>query len=337
MWSADNYLKSLYKETTIHHTKVYNEQWKNDLKSKFYQLLGDYPFTKGNLNARELEKVDMGTYYRTRVEIHTHPLLKMPVYLLMPKGKEGTKYPAVLALHGHGYGSKEAVGLSPDGSMLNEKGYHNQFAIELVHKGFIVVVPELIGFGDRKLQKDLGVGAVTDNSCYMIASRLLLNGKTLAGLRVKECRRVMDYIESLDEVDLSRIGCMGISGGGLVASFLSVFDERVQAIVVSGYANTFEGSIMARRHCLDNYVPGILQYAEMPDLIGLIAPRPLFIEAGMEDHLFPIEKTLEAIDTITNIYRSFKAENLFTYHLFNGGHEVNGEKSFDWLAKKLNC
>ena len=61
----------------------------------------------------------------------------------------------------------------------------------------VVVVPELIGFGDRKLQADQGVGLPTDNSCYMIASQLLLVGKTLAGLRVQECRRVIDYVQSL--------------------------------------------------------------------------------------------------------------------------------------------
>ncbi|AOV08608.1 dienelactone hydrolase family protein [Sporosarcina ureilytica] len=336
MWSADKYLNALYQETTKAHSEIYDKNWQDDLKDKFKRALGDFQFTNGNLHPTLLEKVDMDTYYRLRVEIRTDSLLKMPVYLLIPKGSHEIKYPAVIALHGHGYGSKEAVGLNPDGSKLKEKGYHQNFAIELVKKGVIVAVPELIGFGDRKLQKDQGVGSPTDNSCYMMASQLLLNGKTLAGLRVAECRRVIDYVQSLDEVDNDRIGCMGISGGGLVAAFTSALDDRIKAVVVSGYANTFEGSIMARRHCLDNYIPGILKYAEMPDLIGLIAPRALFIEAGMEDHLFPLEKTLEAIEQLTKIYRSFGVEDLLSYHLFKGGHEISGEKSFDWLIQKLN-
>ena len=89
-----------------------------------------------------------------------------------------------------------------------------------------------------------------------------------------------------------KIGCMGISGGGLVAAFTSILDERIKATVISGYTSTFKGSIMDRRHCLDNYIPGILEYTEMPDLIGLIAPRALFIEAGTADHLFPLDKYL---------------------------------------------
>lgn len=335
MWSADDYLHALYQETTKDHQDVYDEKGQEDLRNKFRQSLGDYHFGQGDVHPTLLEKVDKGDYIRLRVEISTHRHLKMPLYLLMPKGNRKSKLPAVLALHGHGYGGKEAVGLAPDGSNLGEATYHRNFAIELVKKGVIVAVPELIGFGDRKLQKDQGLGEPTDNSCYMIASQLLLNGKTLAGLRVEECRRVIDYIQSLEEVDGERIGCMGISGGGLVASFTSGLDERIKAVVVSGYASTFEGSIMARRHCLDNYIPGILKYAEMPDLIGLIAPRPLFIEAGEKDHLFPLEKTVEVVDRLKQIYRSFDAQEAVSHHLFKGGHEVNGEKSFDWLMSKL--
>lgn len=335
MWSADEYLHDLYRETTKDHLDIYDENWQEDLRNKFRQSLGDYQFGQGDVSPVLLEKVDKGDYVRLRVEISTHRHLKMPLYLLMPKGSEGKKLPAVLALHGHGYGGKEAVGLTPDGSDLEEATYHRNFAIELVKKGVIVAVPELIGFGDRKLQKDQGVGEPTDNSCYMIASQLLLNGKTLAGLRVEESRRVMDYIQSLEEVDHERIGCMGISGGGLVATFTSALDERIKAVVVSGYASTFEGSIMTRRHCLDNYIPGILKYAEMPELIGLIAPRPLFIEAGDGDHLFPLEKTVEVVDRLKQIYHSFGAQEAVTYHLFKGGHEVNGDQSFNWLIKQL--
>lgn len=79
---------------------------------------------------------------------------------------------------------------------------------------------------------------------------------------------------------------MGISGGGLVAAFASALDERIKAAVVSGYVNTFEASIMAIRHCIDNYVPGLLQDAEMPDIVGLIAPRPLLIESGRTTGFF---------------------------------------------------
>jgi dienelactone hydrolase len=250
--------------------------------------------------------------------------------------KTSSKLPVVLAVHGHGYGSKEIVGLHPSGmENLGDPGIHKNFAIELVRKGMIVVAPELIGFGDLKLEGDQTAGTPTDNSCFPLASQLLLLGKTLAGLRIFECSRILDYINSLDEADNNRIGCMGLSGGGLVAAYTAALDDRIKATVISGYTNRFYGSIMSRRHCLDNYIPGILKYAEMPELIGLIAPRKLFIEAGNRDHLFPLAEVKVAFNRLQEIYQSFDAETALSADFFSGGHEINGEKSYDWLVDNL--
>src|SRR5690625_2745004 len=336
VWSPDKYLQELYEETVANHQTNYNDDWRLKLKRNFKEILGDFEDYKGPLNHCELERVDMGSYERLRIEINTlSPSLKMPVYVLLPKEKSKHKLPAVLAIHGHGYGSKATVGLNPDGSIKTDEEYHKDFAIELVNRGIVVFVPELVGFGDRKLKADQGVGSPEDNSCYMIASQLLLVGKTLAGLRIQECIRIIDYVETFDIIEPSKIGMMGISGGGLVTAFTSALDERLKATVVSGYANTFKASIMDRRHCLDNHFPNVLGYAEMPDLIGLIAPRALFIEAGDQDHLFPVKYVEQAIDTLTNIYQSFEAEQRLEHHIFAGEHEICGERSYDWLIHTL--
>lgn len=335
MWSADQYLNELYDASIKTHPKTYDVTIQKKLKQRLIHLLGGFTNTGKQPDPHILEKVDKGHYERLRIEITTVSSLKMPFYLLRPKEIK-QNLPAVIAIHGHGYGSKEAVGLNPDGTLKTDEGYHKNFAIKLVEQGMIVVVPELIGFGDRKLQADQDKGLPTDNSCYMIASQLLLLGKTIAGLRIEECMSVIDLIQTLPEVDQTKIGCMGISGGGLVASYLSAVDERIKATVISGYTNTFHASIMARRHCLDNYIPGILLEAEMPDLIGLIAPRPLFIEAGKADHLFPVKNVEQAIERLTYIYERFKAEASLYYHIFEGGHEINGTESIKWLTKQLS-
>jgi dienelactone hydrolase len=335
MWSADLYLENLYKACVSQHSTTYNADWQIGLKQQVRMSLGNFDDNQEPLNPVFLEKSDMGTYWRLRVEITTIDPLRMPIYLLIPKSKNNGKFPAAIAIHGHGYGSKEAVGLNPDYSKRTDKGYHKEFAVELVRKGLVVVVPELVGFGDRKLQVDQGKGLPIDNSCYMIASQLLLVGKTLPGLRVQECRRIIDYVQTLNYVDANRIGCMGISGGGLVAAFTSILDERLKATVISGYTNTFKGSIMDRRHCLDNYIPGILNYAEMPDLIGLIVPRALFIEAATRDYLFPLDQVSHAIEKLTSIYKEFGVDGALGSHIFEGGHEISGEESYDWLVRQL--
>ena len=88
----------------------------------------------------------------------------------------------------------------------------------------------------------------------------------------------------------ARVGCMGISGGGTVTLFATALEPRIRAAMVSGYLNTFRDSIGSLAHCIDNYVPGILNWAEMHDVAGLIAPRPLFVESGEKDNIFPIRR-----------------------------------------------
>jgi predicted esterase len=73
----------------------------------------------------------------------------------------------------------------------------------------------------------------------------------------------------------------------------------------------------------------------MPELIGLIAPRKLFIEAGNRDHLFPIAEVKVAFNRLQEIYQSFDAETALSADFFSGGHEINGEKSYDWLVDNL--
>ena len=98
---------------------------------------------------------------------------------------------------------------------------------------------------------------------------------------------------------------MGISGGGTVTVFATALDPRIRAALVSGYLNTFRDSIGSLAHCIDNYVPGILNWAEMHDLAGLIAPRPLFVESGEKDNIFPIRASIESFNEVRKIYGVF--------------------------------
>ncbi|WP_157967367.1 MULTISPECIES: S9 family peptidase [Paraliobacillus] len=331
MGIIEEYLDNLYKEVSQSKPVKYDPVLKDQLCKDVSRSLGHFDYVSKDVQTILLEKIEMDSYTRMRLQIKTIGSLHMCFYLLLPQINGGKKIPAVMAVHGHGYGSKEIIGLDRDGNESEERGIYKHFAVELVKKGVVVIVPELVGFGDRRLEEDESA----DNSCYRIASQLLLYGKTLAGLRVAECRRLLDYMESQDVIDTNRIGIMGLSGGGLVAGFTSILDQRIQATVISGYTNTFKNGIMARRHCLDNYIPNILSCGELPNLIGLIAPRPLFIEAGKADHLFPIETVKTAMEKLKKIYHLQQADNNLTSHLFEGGHEISGELSYQWLIEQL--
>jgi len=339
MFEVDRYLETLYKNhvpSCDFHARTVEEwkTWREELKERFIRSMGGFPAKKSDLNPRVIEEKVFDSYIRQRIVYTTDEELHVPAYLLIPKNVKG-KLPAIVACHGHGYGSREIVGLNPDGTEKEgDPGYQKNFALELVKRGFLVIAPDLFGFGDRRL-KEHRDNVMEHSSCDRVSTFLLMLGKTTAGVRVWDIIRTVDYLLTRDDVDQDRIGCMGISGGGLVCSFASAVDERIKASVVSGYTNTFRDSVMAMHHCVDNFLPGVLDAAEMPSIIGLISPRPLLIEAGTEDPIFPIEAVQKAYGVLQSIYSLLGEEGKLDIDIFEGDHQISGRKAYAWFERWL--
>jgi len=85
---------------------------------------------------------------------------------------------------------------------------------------------------------------------------------------------------------------------------------------------------------LCNFVPGIVKVAEMVDIAGLVAPRPLLIETGTRDPIFPTTATQQAYAELQKIYAAFRTANL-DINVFEGEHAWSGAKAYDWLAQWL--
>ena len=105
--------------------------------------------------------------------------------------------------------------------------------------------------------------------------------------------------------------------------------------MVSGYLNTFRDSVFSLSHCIDNYVPGILNWAEMYDIAGLIAPRPLFAESGEKDDIFPVEASRASFARVAKVYDVFDAAASFQTETFDADHSFYGVKGLPFLAAHL--
>ncbi|WP_309119374.1 alpha/beta hydrolase family protein [Paenibacillus sp.] len=341
MWHPDEYMESLYASITpeLQFAAANAEEWKawrDRLRRRFAERLGGFPDRSAALEPKLLERVECDGYVRERVEFTTFFGLRCPAYVLVPtvSAALGARLPAVAAFHGHGYGSREVVGLSPAGeSIIGRPTYQKNFGVQLAKRGFLVVAPEIFGFGDRRLRDEYGRDKYS--SCDKLSKLLLHMGRTMAGHRVYEAMRAVDYLCMREDVDAERIGCMGISGGGLVASFTAALDERIKSTVVSGYVNTFKASILDIEHCIDNYVPGLGEYAEMPDIVSLIAPRALLMEAGTKDEIFPLSASLEALERIRNVYTLLEVPSKLACDVFEGEHEISGAQAYDWLQRTV--
>ena len=311
--------------------------WQKRTRAALMDLLGvsDQPVWK-EFRAQSVESVDKGDYVREKVLIHVQPKALMPVYLLLPK-RAPRPGPAVLALAGHGYGVKDIVGLWEDGAEREvPDGYHKDFAVALCRRGFAVAAPEISCFGERQTDFSyLEPGQGAPSTCTHTAMLAFHLGRSVVGLRVLEARRLVDYLATRREFDCSRLGAMGISGGGMHTFFSACTDTRIKAAVISGYYSTFKDSILGMSHCACNFVPGLHQFGEMYDLVGLLAPRPILVEAGDHDPIFPIAAVRRSVERAGQVYGTFDAAGGIETDFFEGRHQISGAKAYDFLWEGL--
>lgn len=260
--------------------------------------------------------------------------LTMLFYMLTPNNIKGTA-PGVVALCGHGYGVRQILNISKNGNKKHFNyfdNYQKNFGVQLAKRGCVVIAPELFGFGEARLNKDL-CKPFYISSCEELSHHLLPYGLTTASLRVYQAIVCGKILSEQSNVNKEKLGVMGISGGGLTALYASVLCEDFKRIVISGYVNTFKDSILSLWHCPDNYIPKALNVGEIYDYAASLVPRKLLIESGEKDKLFPINASKKAHQSIKNVYASAGAENNLIIDIFNGKHSVSGNKSFDFLSE----
>ena len=314
------------------------QRWQQRTRVALRRLLAAPALPPASLAPRKIEAVDKGDYVREKILLRTSRDTLMPVYLLLPK-RAPRPMPVVLAFHGHGYGVKDMVGLWEDNQERDTPdGYHKDFAVALCRRGFAVAAPEISCFGERQTDfahLHTAIGAPIPSTCTHTAMLAFHMGGSVLGLRAHDGRRLVDYLEGRRELDMHRLGAMGISGGGMHTFFSTCLDLRIRACVVSGYYSTFRDSILGMNHCACNFVPGLNAFGEMYDLVGLIAPRPMLVEAGNYDPIFPLAAVKKSVARARAVYSVLGAPGGVETDYFEGRHGISGRRAYDFLAEKL--
>jgi hypothetical protein len=113
---------------------------------------------------------------------------------------------------------------------------------------------------------------------------------------------------------------------------MTALDDRIKAVILSGYFSTFKQTAWVG-HCVCHHPKGIGKLCEMYDIAALIAPRPLFIESGIQDVNYPVEP---AFSLTRKAYRLLGAESNIKLDRYKGGHMFYGKNSIPWLVQRLS-
>ena len=308
------------------------KQWQGKLRRKLRGLLGDMPEKRVSLNVRKLWKRSHKLGTIEKIVFTSEPYSDVSAYVCIPEDLK-PPLPFMICLQGHSTGMHNSIGVKREDETqpLDVEG-DRDFAVGCMERGIAALCIEQRSFGERgeRLQKQ-----VSPHGCHDATMHALMLGKTLIGERVYDVDRGIDYLSSRGDVNMKRIGVMGNSGGGTISLFSAALLSRISVAMPSCYFCTFRDSIMSIYHCADNYVPGLFRYAEMSDIMGLFAPRPLVIVAGKEDTIFPIQGVRKAFRNLKAIYRACGAEKHCHLVVGEEGHRFYAQKAWPVLLKEL--
>ena len=289
--------------------------------------------------------------------------------IMKPAGARG-KLPAVVGLHDHGgnkyFGLRKITRMSKDPHPLmikHQERYYSglAWANELARRGYVVLVHDTFTFGSRRMRLADLPGNIRSNLVeanpeaedeiqryntfasgheHLIAKSLFSAGMTWPGVFVYDDQRAVDYLASRADVDATRIGCCGLSGGGLRTVMLTGADERIRCSCCVGMMTTWRDYLLNKSHthtwmC---YVPGLPRDLDYPEILGLAAPNPVLVLNNRQDALFTMPEMERADRILTDVYKKAGAPDRYKSSFHDGPHKFDAamqKEAFAWFDRWL--
>lgn len=270
-------------------------------------------------------------------------------WLLRPAG-EASALPGVLALFEHGgvkLAGREKLADGPrplEGEVgavvrASREAYYGgrAWAEDLARRGTAVLVHDAFGFGSRRLPDDGEPGRLTESEAAKVAGLL---GASWAGLLAGEDRLALSVLRSFPGVDGARVAAVGMSGGGARAGILRALEAELSATVIVTLMSTLDAMFPAHlaRHAWTWLSPGLGAAGDWPSVVGSWTERPLLVQYGLEDPLFPREGMEAAHAQLQRRFRAQGHERNYTGTLLPSGHVFSQKMqatAWAWLGDVL--
>ena len=175
---------------------------------------------------------------------------------------------------------------------------------------------------------------------HALMRRAIIDGRSVAGMETWDIIRAVDYLETREDVDAGRIGCVGWSMGGNLSWMAAIVEPRIKAVCTVSCMITYEAALEYRRDAAPYaWIPGIREYTSRQELLSTLAPRPLLCFEGDTD--MPREGYEPMLDAARSKYELLGAGDRLRVEMYSGGHHtcLREESTYDeigrWFAKWL--
>lgn len=313
-------------------------KWKSTLLTKVTRLLGQMP-QPVPLNPQIVSEIEEDSIIKQRILLDLEEDMSVVALVHIPISAHERPLPAILCNHGHAFspfGKDLVMGVRNDSCpefASDIEKFNCDYGLQMAKRGYVTMAIDYRGFGERSDGGDPYPGR---DKCNVHFIRGSLMGMNLLALNIFDAQRCVDYLCGLDYVDKKRIGAMGLSFGGTMTTWISLLDKRIKAADIICYSCCFKNFAVADANfCGSQFLPGLFQLCDVPDLHGLIAPRPLLAEIGIHDKCFKIEDALECSRKVKDIYKVAGVPEKYEIDLFEGGHRFSGDKAFGFFDRYL--
>jgi dienelactone hydrolase len=280
------------------------------------------------------------------------------------------RLPGILALHDHGgnkyLGWRKIVRTDSQPwpvQALHQEHYYGGvgWANEVAKRGYAVLVHDTFPFASRRVRvkdvpQNLRQGGIdpepTDTEGiakynafasaheHIMEKSLLSAGTTWPGVYVAEDQRALDVLCSRGDVDSTRVGCAGLSGGGMRTVFLGGLDKRIRCAIAVGFMTTWRDFLMDKcfTHTWMTYVPLLPKDLDFPEILGLRAPLPTLVLNCIDDPLYTLAEMKRADSILREVYQKAGAVEQYECSFYPGGHKFDLQmqaEAFAWLDSHL--
>ncbi len=289
--------------------------------------------------------------------------------VLKPVNASG-RLPGILAFHDHGgnkyFGTRKITRTNDNRHPLiveHQQNYYSgrAWANEIAKRGYIVMVSDAFPFASRRVMlqdvpERFREGLSDENpedpkniTTYnewagnhedVMAKSLFSAGTTWPGVFFAEDRKALDILCTREDIDPGRIGCGGLSGGGMRTVFAGGLDPRIKCAVCVGFMTTWKDFLLNKSftHTWMTYVPVLPNELDFPEILGLRVPLPTMVLNDNEDDLYTLPEMKEADTILREVYNKAGAAERYKCSFYPGEHKfdtVMQEEAFGWFDRWL--